>query len=58
MARYTGFLSGIAAGMIAGSAVTLMLDPSKKDRQKLQKKAEGVFRSIGSMIDTAVGMRR
>lgn len=58
MGHYQGFIKGIATGMVMGSAITLMVEPSRKDKQKLQKKAEGVFRSIGSMIDTAIGMRK
>ena len=58
MGNYQGFIKGIATGMVMGSTITLMVEPSRKDKQKLQKKAEGVFRSIGSMIDTAIGMRK
>ena len=53
----SGFMKGIATGMVVGAAVTLMVEPNAKQRHKLSKKAEGMFRNIGSAIDTAMGMR-
>lgn len=52
-----GFIKGIATGMVVGAAVTLLVEPSEKQKHKMSKKAEGVFRNIGSIIDTAIGMR-
>lgn len=53
----TGFIKGIAAGLLLGAAATMLVDPvSDRQRHKLMKKTEGVFKSVGSVIDTAVGM--
>lgn len=57
--QYSGFLKGVAAGMVVGAAVTMLADPvTDKQRHKIKKKTEGVFRSIGSVIDTAVDIMR
>ncbi len=57
--QYSGFLKGVAAGMVVGAAVTMLVDPvTDKQRHKIKKKTEGVFRSIGSVIDTAVDIMR
>ena len=59
MNRTTGFISGITTGMVVGAAVTMLIDPvSDRQRHKLQKKTEGVFRSIGGVIDTAMELMR
>lgn len=55
--NYSGFMKGIATGMVVGAAVTLMVEPTAKQKHKMSKKAEGMFRNIGSVIDTAMGMR-
>ena len=52
-----GFLKGMATGALLGACVTMMIDPiSDKQRRKLQKKTEGVFRSIGNIIDNAISI--
>ena len=59
MNRTAGFISGITTGMVVGAAVTMLIDPvSDRQRHKLQKKTEGVFRSIGGVIDTAMERMR
>ena len=41
--------------MAVGAAAVMFADPlSDRQRRKLHKKTEGVFRSIGGMIDTAM----
>lgn len=58
MAQCSGFMKGIATGMVLGAAATLVIEqPTSKQRHKMSKKAEGLFRNIGSAIDTAMGMR-
>lgn len=58
MAQYSGFMKGVATGMVLGAAATIMIEqPQSKHKGKMSKKAEGLFRNIGSAIDTAVGMR-
>ena len=52
-----GFFKGVATGMVVGAAVTMMTDPvSDRQRKKIAKKTEGVFKSIGGVIDTAIDM--
>ncbi len=53
----SGFIKGMAAGLVLGAAATMLLDPvSDRQRHKLMKKTEGVFKSIGSVIDTAMSI--
>lgn len=53
----TGFIKGMAAGLVLGAAATMLVDPvSDRQRHRLIKKTEGVFRSIGGVIDTAMGI--
>ena len=54
---HMGFLRGMATGLILGAAATMLVDPvSDRQRHKMMKKTEGVFKSIGGMIDSAVGI--
>ena len=54
-----GFVKGMAAGVIVGAAAALVMDPiSSKQRNKIKRKTQGVFKSIGSVIDTAMEMVR
>ena len=53
------FVKGMIAGLVVGSAVTMLADPvSDRQRHRLQKKTEGLFRSIGSALDNAIDMLR
>lgn len=57
MNKYMSFAKGMAIGLAVGAATAIVIDPiSDKQRHKLQRKTEGVFRSIGSVIDTAMDM--
>ncbi len=59
MHNFSGFMKGMAAGLVVGAAVTMITDPaSDRERHKIAKKTEGVFKNIGSVIDTAVNMMR
>lgn len=56
MSNY-GFIKGMAAGLILGSCATMLADPiSDRQRHRLMKKTEGVFKGIGGIIDTAMGI--
>ncbi len=49
------FSKGLAFGMAVGAAAVLFADPlNDRQRHKLHKKTEGVFKNIGGMIDTAM----
>lgn len=59
MNRTAGFIGGITTGVLLGAAVTMLVDPvSDRQRHKLQKKTEGVFKSIGGVIDTVMEFMR
>lgn len=59
MSNASGFLKGMATGLVVGATTAIILDPlNERERKKLAKKTEGVFRNIGSVIDTAVNMMR
>lgn len=48
-----GFLSGIIAGAIVGSAVTMVVDPvSDRDRRKLYRKTRNIVKTMGDVMDT------
>ena len=52
-----GFVKGMAAGLLLGACATMMIDPvSDKQRRRLQKMTEGVFRNIGNIIDSAISI--
>lgn len=53
------FVKGMAAGMVVGAAVAMVVDPlSERQHNKLRKKTEGVFKSMGGIIDNAIDMMR
>ncbi|MGN0108393.1 MAG: hypothetical protein ACI4A5_11960 [Hominilimicola sp.] len=57
MHNVSGFMKGMATGLVVGAAVTMIADPmSDRDRHKIAKKTEGIFKNIGSVIDTTLGM--
>ena len=53
------FVKGMAAGVVVGAAVSRMTNSdAQKNAHKLAKKTEGVFKSIGGVIDTAMDMMK
>lgn len=53
------FMKGMAAGMVVGAAVAMVVDPlSERQHHKLRKKTEGVFKSMGGIIDNAIEMMK
>lgn len=53
------FMKGMAAGLVVGAAVTMMTEPgAEKQRHKLYKKTEGVFKNLGGVVDAAVDMMK
>ena len=59
MHNFSGFVKGMATGLVVGAAVTMITDPmSDRDRNKIKKKTEGIFKSVGSVIDTTLGMMK
>lgn len=59
MYGYSGFLKGMAAGLVVGAAVTMITDPiTDRQRHKLARKTEDVFKTVGSVVDTAVHMMK
>lgn len=59
MTNYNGFIKGMAAGMALGACAVMLADPvSDRQRHKMQKKTEGMFKCVGNVIDTAMDMFR
>ncbi|MCH5210554.1 MAG: hypothetical protein J1F01_06270 [Oscillospiraceae bacterium] len=57
MHNASGFFKGMATGLVVGAAVTMITDPmTNRERHKIAKKTEGIFKNIGSVIDTTLGM--
>ena len=51
------FFKGVTSGLIVGAAVTMLVDPiSDRQRHRFVRKTEGVFKNMGCMIDSAIGM--
>lgn len=51
----SGFAKGMAAGLVVGAAAAIIVDPvTDRQHKKMVKKADGMFRSLGGMIDTAL----
>lgn len=54
---FMNFVKGMVTGLLVGSAVTMLADPiSDRQRHKMQKKTEGIFKNIGGAIDNALDM--
>ncbi|MCR4719599.1 MAG: hypothetical protein K5768_08240 [Firmicutes bacterium] len=52
-----GFMKGMATGLLLGACAAMLVDPvSDKQKRKMQKKTEGVFRNIGNIIDSAISI--
>ena len=57
--RTHGFIKGIAAGVVLGACATMLWDPvSDRQRHRMRRKTEGVFKSIGNIIDNAIDVFR
>ena len=55
----SSFFKGVTAGLVIGTGITMLANPiTDKQRKKLIRKTEGVFRNLGGMIDNAIGMMR
>lgn len=51
------FFKGVTAGLVIGAGMTMLMDPiTDRQRHRLVRKTEGVFKSVGGVIDTAIGM--
>lgn len=51
------FFKGVTAGLVIGAAITMLTDPvSDRQRNKLVRKTEGMFRNMGGIIDSAIDM--
>lgn len=53
----SSFFKGVTTGLVIGTAVTMLTDPvSDRQRSRLARKTEGVFKSVGEMMDSAINM--
>ena len=49
------FLSGVVAGAIVGSALTMVLDPiTDRQRRKLHKGTHSMFKTMGTVLDAMI----
>ncbi len=49
------FIGGVIAGAIVGSALTMVMDPvSDKQRRKMHKGTQSMFKTMGSVIDAMI----
>lgn len=49
------FIKGMATGLVIGACATMMMDPvSDRQRNKLRKRTEGMFRNLGNIMDSAL----
>ncbi len=47
-----GFIGGMIAGAVVGSAITMFIDPiSDKQKRKMYKTSNHMFKTMGSVID-------
>ncbi len=54
-----GFIKGMAAGIVLGACATMIVDPvSDRQRNKMRRRTEGMFKSLGNIVDTALDMFR
>lgn len=54
-----GFIKGMAAGIVLGACATMIVDPvSDRQRNKMRRRTEGMFRNLGNIIDTALDIFR
>ena len=55
MHKMSCFIKGTLVGFAVGAAVGVMTDPlSDRERRKISKKTEGIFRNIGSVMDNII----
>lgn len=53
------FFKGVTTGLVIGAAITMLTDPiTDRQRHKLVRKTEGVFKNMGEMLDSAIAMFR
>ncbi len=58
MKKSVSFGTGVITGLVAGAVVGMLADPLKdKDTKKIQNHTGGIFKSIGSAIDSMFDMR-
>lgn len=59
MMNSQGFIKGMAAGVVLGACATMIVDPvSDRQRNRMRRKTEGMFRNLGNIIDTAMDLLR
>ena len=59
MMNSRGFIKGMAAGIVLGACATMIVDPvSDRQRNRMRRKTEGMFRNLGNIVDTALDMFR
>lgn len=53
------FTMGLITGAVVGSAIGMLVDPiNDKQGQKMRRRANDLFRSIGTVVDGIAGLRK
>ena len=51
----TSFFKGVTTGLVIGTGITMLTNPiTNRQRKRLIRKTEGVFRNLGGMLDNAI----
>lgn len=55
--KISTFVKGMTTGLAVGAALAIFADPiSDKQHRKMHKKTDGMFKSLGGMLDSALDM--
>ena len=55
----SGFVKGMVTGAVVGAVTMMVFDPiSTKQRKRMRRQTNHVFRNIGSMVDGIADMRK
>lgn len=57
--KNVGFFSGVIAGAAIGSVITMFIDPiNDKQKRKMHKTSNHMFKTMGSVLDAMVMTKR
>lgn len=59
MRKMCSFMKGMITGIAVGAAAAIVTEPvSDRDRRKIARKTEGLFKSVGSVADSIIDIFR
>lgn len=54
-----GVIGGLITGALVGSAITMLVDPiSDKQKRKMKKSGTHMFKTVGTMLDTMMVLKK